>query len=322
MLQRPSAVHSFLVTRRTAAYLKDLEDQLGLRSGPDDTSLRVLVASMHGVVSVLAETEIDDSGKVKVVPPEGFDNNYGAPDIDFLSEYEMLAPPGDPHVFGDPTGDWDAVRPTVDGFEPKEGGRWVVHQAIISVNFGEDEDETPGYLSDAFFTHSRENFIRDFGHEADFELALEMFDDGRRSIKSDVYNLRMLAYINGKAYVTMETNGTNDVFDCVGNVQAQSYDWTGGFLTVDYVFLNLDEFMAHLNDERLQLIRVMGAAWGLCDGRPPVVSPADVPPPDRRLVFLARGLCLRRLCRIRGVDAEGMRWEVVEPFAREIVLFL
>lgn len=71
---------------------------------------------------------------------------------------------------------------------------------------------------------------------------------------------------------------------------------------------------------RVQAIRVMKAAWGAHGGVPPppqVHHDGPVTP-----LALTRALCLRRLCRVRGVDAEDMESEVVEPFARDIVRFL
>ena len=68
----------------------------------------------------------------------------------------------------------------------------------------------------------------------------------------------------------------------------------------------------------IEAIRVMKAAWGAHGGVPP---PRQDDGPGTPLA-LTRALCLRRLCRVRGVDAEDMESEVVEPFARDIVRFL
>jgi len=47
-----------------------------------------------------------------------------------------------------------------------------------------------------------------------------------------------------------------------------------------------------------------------------------VAPARRAERRLSHTLSLRRFCRTRGEDKEGMSWEVVEPSAREIALFL
>ena len=70
---------------------------------------------------------------------------------------------------------------------------------------------------------------------------------------------------------------------------------------------------------RIEAIRVMKKAWGAHGGTPPPRTPDD---PDASLAALTRALCLRRFCRVRGLDSEDMETEVVEPFARDIVRFL
>ena len=73
--------------------------------------------------------------------------------------------------------------------------------------------------------------------------------------------------------------------------------------------------MYQASRDRVEAIRVMKAGWGAHGGKPPPVT-GPVP------VALARALCLRRLCRVRGPDAHDMEDEVVEPFARDVVRFL
>ena len=70
---------------------------------------------------------------------------------------------------------------------------------------------------------------------------------------------------------------------------------------------------------RVQAIRVMKAAWGAHGGVPPPRHDDDSYTP---LAALTRAMCLRRFCRIRGMDSDDMESEVVEPFARDIVRFL
>jgi len=72
----------------------------------------------------------------------------------------------------------------------------------------------------------------------------------------------------------------------------------------------------------IEAIRVMKAAWGAHGGVPPPPKVHHDDSETTPLAALTRALCLRRLCRIRGLDAEDMESEVVEPFARDIVRFL
>jgi len=67
---------------------------------------------------------------------------------------------------------------------------------------------------------------------------------------------------------------------------------------------------------RLKVIGLMKAGWNTYKGK-------HLPPPSpNRLETLSRALCLRRFCRVRGVDDKDMEMELVEPFARDIVRFL
>jgi hypothetical protein len=71
---------------------------------------------------------------------------------------------------------------------------------------------------------------------------------------------------------------------------------------------------------RMNAIDVMETAWKTHGGHPPAAPPAA--PAGRRLAALKCTLPLRRFCRVRGPNSEGMPHEVVEPFARDIVRFL
>jgi hypothetical protein len=70
---------------------------------------------------------------------------------------------------------------------------------------------------------------------------------------------------------------------------------------------------------RLEVVQMLGTAWRRCKGRPEK-SPKRCG--DAESANLTRTLSLRRFCRIRGVGELDMETEVVEPFAREIALFL
>jgi hypothetical protein len=67
---------------------------------------------------------------------------------------------------------------------------------------------------------------------------------------------------------------------------------------------------------RILCIYTMAGAWRTWGGKPTV----DAPPSP--LGALLRAFGLRRLCRVRGDDSEGMPNELVEPFARDVVRFL
>lgn len=85
----------------------------------------------------------------------------------------------------------------------------------------------------------------------------------------------------------------------------------------------LDELLRMQKEmlRRLKIVQVFGAAWARSHGRP------EKPTNRCRLrepqaAPLAHALSLRRFCRIRGPDELDMPTEVVEPFARDIAMYL
>lgn len=85
--------------------------------------------------------------------------------------------------------------------------------------------------------------------------------------------------------------------------------WEFTFRLISYgaIVARFESFKA-----RMATMQVMKRAWETRRGVPP----------DGITDALSRALFLRRFCRVRGVDAEDMETEVVEPFARDIVRFL
>jgi hypothetical protein len=69
--------------------------------------------------------------------------------------------------------------------------------------------------------------------------------------------------------------------------------------------------------ETPEALRVLRSAWKRCGGKPPKRDAEE-----DAVANLARALCLRRFCRMRGADREDMETELVEPFGRDVVRFL
>jgi hypothetical protein len=93
------------------------------------------------------------------------------------------------------------------------------------------------------------------------------------------------------------------------SMQGLYFAWEFTFTLIPYgaIVARFESFKA-----RMVAIQVMKRAWETRRGVPP----------DGITDALSRALFLRRFCRVRGVDAEDMETEVVEPFARDIVRFL
>lgn len=302
--------NQFLLPSSLLSYFSKRES----RGESEDTDITVGVPDHSGTMLRLlcSQEEVLGTSYYIVTVPDDIDNVWGNEIDEVLSCYSLAEEEGDPLVYGDVTGDYSASHPSVVDFEPED-----IHHASISYRFAEgdaDEGLTPDWLPKAFTTMSEDEVVATFGDEPDFDVGFKMLKECRKRVREEVDELHILVFINREPYVMVANNHYSPIFEAMGNVRPESGDDVGGFLTVDVIFLTIEEFTVLLRQERLNAISAMEAAWKTHGGKPPDRHPG--------IDALGRTLCLRRFCRVRGLDSEDMPTEVVEPFARDIVRFL
>jgi hypothetical protein len=177
----------------------------------------------------------------------------------------------------------------------------------------------PDVVIDSFSVLTPEEFEARVATDEDRDVLLTQFRQLCREFEEQCRILFGAAFVlNGDVYVAEPIEAMEPIFKRSGIVRIGDSDGTGFHVHCQFrLWPYADVVREQLR--RLPFLHLLESAWKAYRGSPP---PLRGEAGAETLGQLARALCLRRFCRVRGSDAEDMESEVVEPFARDIAMFL